>query len=910
MPSEKQPFYDPVPPTYDQAVAGSSRRREEAWSQRDEREAPQTESQGLLSNAGASSSRRPEGHRQTAGSDDDDDSVFDGLSDIDEADQVRQEMEEMDIEEPESSRSSWRKRIPFRLSLPRWNWPSLPRVRIQLPSREESSSDDNNESSGANETSETAAPAANTWTLNVPKFNSVLVIVTIARILALFIIIGFFYFLFSSGILSGPSAMEGRRRFNPTEVEKHIVKMVDPGRLREVVQEFASYAHLAGTEGDDVSSMVIKQMFTESDIPEVWDEKYNVYLNWPKEGGRAVEIMDGTGEKAVFSAVIEEDERHSESAGRQTFAFHGHSKSGDVKGPLVYANYGSRSDYQKLKDDGIDTNGSIALVRYYGSEDSPALKVCGAELAGFAGCIIYSDPADDGFVKGEEAPKGRYMPSDGVHRASVSLSNMVLGDVLTPGYASTMEEMQRLTPEDAPGLVGIPSLPIPWRDAQILLQNLKGHGKKVADEWKGGVPKVDEWWTGDKSSPIVRLKNEQDEQLKPIYNVYGRIKGLEQAAKSIIIGNHRDSFAFGAADPHSGTAVLVMVAALFGDLYRLGWRPLRTLEFMSWDGGAYNMIGSTEYVEKNVESLRQNAYAYINLDAAVTGNELHAGGSPAFKRVLLEVISHIQDPNLGKTLRQLWDERQGDIENLGTDSDYAAFQDIAGTSVLDIGFKGGMVPHQSSYDTFNLVDSVIDHEFTYHSMLSSIVGIIAFRLADRPIMPLDMRSYADKLGQWVDDLSKWIQEHPKTKDLKEDDKQLIRTDELKDSTEMIKGHIDLFDSWESMWDEAIRKSNGWEKTEIGAARDDYNNRMAMFETALLDLEDHDPRNGDPGGLPHRPQFRNVVYGPQLWPDGKNPTFPAIRDHIEAGDWAKARDAIQKASALLRKAATTLQIPHP
>lgn len=825
---EKTPFYDPVPPTYDEALAGSSRsRHDESWapprSPIDERNATETESQSLLpradhgGGASASSSRRPGGYRAPTVETDDEDSVFDSESDDDEADQVRREMEELEIEEPGRTRGSlWGKTIGFSLSLPRWKWswrPRLPRLPpIRLPSRASpsagESSDANDRHDNDNDDDETRSASTTTRQWALPKISRTLLIITFARLLALFIVLGFVYFLFASGFLTSlsPGMVNGGLRFDPEEVRVHIQQSVDPQRMRASVKLFSSYAHIAGTEGDYATAMDVQSMFSKIGLEQVEVDEYYVYLNYPRRDGRAVQIMDNSGKKAVWTAKLEEEERGGETAGRQTFAFHGHSKSGDVKGPLVYANYGSREDYKKLQDKGIVTKGAIALVRYYGSQTDRALKVKGAELAGFAGCIIYSDPADDGFLKGEVAPKGRYMPADGVQRGAVSLMSWVVGDVLTPGWESK-KNVPRMKVSEAPGLVKIPSLPLAWRDAQVLLQHLKGHGQKVPDEWKGGVPDVGEWWTGNSSSPIVRLQNEQDEvEQQPIWNVYGKIVGMEQSAKSIILGNHRDAWTFGSTDPHTGTAIMIELARILGDLVKRGWRPLRTIEFMSWDAEEYNLIGSTEYVEKNLESLRANAYAYINLDTVIYGNKLRAAGSPVMRKPLMRAIGRIMDPIQNATLKDLWNHHGSQLEGLGAGSDYVAFQDIAGTSSLDLEFSGERFPYHSNYDNFDLMEKVIDPGFTYHALMAQLVGLIMHDLADRAIMPFDMIGYGETLQKWIGDLEKWAkaqeraQKMEKSKDAaaKKEDHDSLSFKELKDAAKMITTNAEEFEKWEEI----------------------------------------------------------------------------------------------------------------
>lgn len=856
MPSEKQPFYDPVPPSYDEALAGGSRRDSTSA---DDPTHQHDESLSLLqrSDGHPASSRPPRGYQQPTAESDEEDSLFGGLVSDDEegeADQVRREMQAMEIEEPSSSLSSslWSKRIGL-LSLRNWtrnlSWrPRLPRIRIQLPSFPTETSPP--ESQGDEDNDESSAAARGRSRL-LPNINPMMAVINVARLIAIMIILWFVYILFAGKMFAGfGGRLNGGYRFNIDELKEYLQRSVDPTRLRNSVEHFTKYAHIAGTEGDYATAMDMESMFKNAGLEDIYMDTYHVYVNYPRQDGRAVQIMDQSGNKPIWSAKLEEEDRGKESAGRQTYAFHGHSKAGDVKGSLIYANYGSRDDYSKLKEMGINTDGAIALVRYYGSQTDRALKVRGAELAGFAGCIIYSDPADDGFLKCNAAPDGPCMPSDGVQRGAVSLMSHMVGDVLTPGWASR-EGLPRMKVNATAGLVGIPSLPLAWRDAQVLLQSLSGHGKKVPDEWKGGVPDVGEWWTGDSSSPIVRLQNEQDEnELQPIWNVYGKIIGMESAANSIILGNHRDAWSFGATDPHTGTAIMLELACIFGDLVSQGWRPLRTIEFMSWDAEEYNLIGSTEFVEDNLERLRTNAFAYINLDTAVSGTELRAAGSPVFEKSLYFALDRVVDPSTNKTLQEMWQGRGASLEGLGAGSDYVAFQDISGTSSLDLQFGGGVFPYHSSYDNFELVDRFVDPGFIYHKLLTQVVGLIMLDLSDQNILPFEMTSYARRLEEWIFDLEKWALDQGSPADGS------LSFQGLKDAAQVVKKNAEEFSQWELRWDEAIMAGGGWETSEVGEMRLEYNSRMAAFETALLDLE----MGGGVSGSFHGPQSLDSLKG--------------------------------------------------
>ncbi|SPO03990.1 related to glutamate carboxypeptidase II [Cephalotrichum gorgonifer] len=894
--------YDSAPPipTYDEAVAGGT-----AWDASSSRAA---ESQSLLpsQNRPGPSRRPPAGYRPPTVETEDDGSDWTSEEDDDETAQVRREIEELEIEEAEQrSRSIWGKRIPFSLSLPRWRWSlpfniprpniRLPRPSIRLPSR--AGDDTAGGGAGGEAPAESAEEAAETETgtrWKWPQVSGSGVVLAFARILVLMLLLGFLYLIFVSDFLNGMS-----RRLGPgsrpglEELRIFLHNSVNEDHLRKSVDHFTHYAHLAGTEGDYALAEDVREMFIRAGLEDVRMDQFQAYLNYPKADGRSVEILASDG-STIWKAKLEEEDVGGETAGTQTLAFHGHSKSGDVKGPLIYANYGSRSDYQTLKDSGIDTKGAIALVRYYGTQEDLSLKVKGAELAGFAGCIVYTDPADNGFKKGDVAPGGRYMPADGVQRGSVSLSRWVIGDVLSPGWAST-ENTRRIMMEDSAALPRIPSLPLSSRDAVNLLTRLKGSGTGVPRDWVGGVPGVKEWWTGDASSPIVRLRNQQDEvQTQPIFNVYAKIEGIEQGERSIIIGNHRDSFSLGATDPHSGTAVMIELARVMGDLRARGWIPLRTIEFMSFDAKEYNMIGSTEYVEANEKELRENAYAYVNIDRAVVGSDFRASGSPVFNNLLLRVLDRMWDPGFNTTLRDLWNKGHKTMGALGSDGDCVPFQTIVGTSSIDLGFVGERYPEGSTYNTFDFVERNIDPGFVYHRMMTEVVGLMVLELSDRYILPFDIGHYASRLEAYVKSLEKWAAGRAK----RDGSAKALDVGPLTGAAKELKKMARDFGAWEMEWDGKVMGSGGWETSAMNTLRKSYNDRMAAFETKLLDAE----------GIPGRTQFKHVVYGPSRWEDTSTSQFPAIRALVEDGEWEEVDKLVRKTAGIIADA-TKLLIPE-
>ncbi|KAL8914942.1 MAG: hypothetical protein Q9171_000569 [Xanthocarpia ochracea] len=713
--------------------------------------------------------------------------------------------------------------------------------------------------------------------------------IIVGRIFAIFLVVFIIWLFFVSNLFAVRNTRMANM-FDPENLRTYILNHLDADNIRHNLQYATKYDHMAGTEGSYSHAIWVETAFHQAGLEHVGLEKFEVYLNNPKIGGRRVAIIHPP-ELKWFAKIEEELVYPIEFGAQQTPVFHGHSKSGNVTGPLVYANYGSREDFKTLADSGVNLEGSIALVRYYGTQGDRALKVKAAELAGALGCIIYSDPAEDGFLKGETYPKGRYMPDDGVQRGSVAMSSWVVGDVLSPGYASLPGERRREPVENNPGLVNIPSIPLAWRDAQKLLQALKGHGKKITDTKAiGGVPDV-EWWTGDSGSPTVLLMNDQDEREREgIYNVLGKLTGAEQPEKTIVVGNHRDAWCFGGADPGSGTAVLLEVIRIFGELRTAGWRPRRTIEFASWDGEEYNMIGSTEHVENRIEDLRSDAFAYLNVDVAVVGTEFKAQG-PIFESALKRVLDRVTDPQDGnRTFLQIWEENKTTMAGLGSGSDYVAFLDLAGTSSIDMGFDGPPFPYHSCYDNFDWMNLFGDPGFQYHKSLAQIWALLIIDMADRPLLPFDMNVYAREVAKYVNDLDKYI----RSKAAKSSP--AIDLSSLKSASNDFVINAKRFEDWGAAWETTVRKSGGFEANTLARQRLAHNTKMADFETKLLDVD---------GGLPGREQFKHIIFAPQLWDTYGTSYFPGVRDAVEEGEWELAQRQVEKAARILRDAAGML-----
>ncbi|KAF2432389.1 N-acetylated-alpha-linked acidic dipeptidase [Tothia fuscella] len=759
----------------------------------------------------------------------------------------------------------------------------------------------------------------------------------IARLLGLFIVIALGYALFVFELMPNARNAMGQM-FDPEGIRVYAQAQVNRSRIEEHLRHIASFNHVAGTEGSRYLGKWIEGLFYKSSMEEVRMDKYYAYLNYPQAGGRRVAIVDPP--EMSWHARLEEDPVYPDggSARANTAAFHGHSRTGDVTGPLIYVNYGSKADYKRFYDSGININGTIALVRYYGSQSDRALKVKAAEEWGVKGVLIYSDPADDGFVQGKVWPAGPWRPSDSVQRGTVSMMSWVVGDVLTPGWAST-KDAKRISKDNNPGLVNIPSLPLAWRDAQKLLQSLKGHGTQLPEEWIGGVPDIEEWWSGDLKSPLVNLKNEQEEQEKqPIYNVMGSFVGVEIGAKKIVVGNHRDSWCFGAADPGSGTAIMLEVIEVLGKLREQGWRPLRTIEFASWDAEEYNMIGSTEYVEDHIDTLRRDGIAYLNVDVGVVGPNFWAAASPLYKTALLRVLDRVSDPIRNETLRALFQRRGTGLEGLGSGSDYVAFQDMAGMSSIDFGFEGEKehsFPYHSCYETFEWMSQYGDPGFVYHKLLAEVWVLLILELSQELILPFDLNDYAEAMGGYITSLHDYA-EKKGAPWADENGKGGFDVAPLYAAQQTFTEKAKYFHEWQNWWYSQVYGRGGLETNTLSIQRRARNNILSHFETELLDLTpaEQDPpeeeRHGVSGfftalikgglrakngttadeeegeGQGERGQFKHVVFGPQKWSGYDVGFFPKIRDEIEVGNWTEAQRLVDRVAGIVKNACERLQ----
>ena len=430
--------------------------------------------------------------------------------------------------------------------------------------------------------------------------------------------------------IAAPRSVGGKEQFRAVPA---------PKSAREHLRRLTLEPHIAGTKEDYATAIYVRDQLRSYGLNAELKE-YDVWLPYPNTPSIVELITNRTQRLSVTEAVVPGDPTSSNP--KITPLFNGYSASGDVTGPLVYANYGLPGDYEDLKKVGVDVTGKIVIVRYGNSFRGVKAKV--AQDHGAIGCIIYSDPADDGYMQGDVYPKGPWRPVASGQRGSVQYLFDYPGDPLTPGKPS-IAGVPRLKPEEATDLTKIPVQPIAYDVAKTLIAPLRGPVRPKG--FQGGLPLA--YHVGGTPDVKVRLKTDMDYKQRTIWDVVARIDGSQDKDRWVVLGNHRDAWVFGAVDPNSGTASMLEVGRGYGELLKKGWTPKRTIILCSWDAEEYGLIGSTEWAEENADELREKAVAYLNVDVAVSGGNFGAYSVPSLWKLIRDVTRDVKDPKTGKT---------------------------------------------------------------------------------------------------------------------------------------------------------------------------------------------------------------------------------------------------------------------
>ncbi len=539
----------------------------------------------------------------------------------------------------------------------------------------------------------------------------------------------------------------------------------DPANLRAYMQRMSARPHHVGSPYDKDNAEWLLARLQEFGL-RASIETFDVLFPTPRE--RAVEML----EPSRFTAALEEPavpiDPTSAQRAEQLPTYNAYSADGDVTAPLVYVNYGVPADYEELDRMGVSVKGAIVIARYGGAWRGTKPKV--AAEHGAVGCLIYSDPGDDGYASGLVFPAGPMRPRDGVQRGSVMDMVVYPGDPLTPGVGAT-RDARRLPLSDAVTITKIPVQPLSYADARPLLEALAG--RTVPPAWRGGLPIAYHVGPGPAK---VHLKLKFNWDLKPLYDVVARIPGGVYPDEWIIRGNHHDAWVNGAEDPLSGTSALLEEARGLGALVRQGWKPKRTIVLCFWDGEEPGLLGSTEWAEAHAAELATHGAVYINSDGNGRG-QLQASGSHTLEKFVNSVARDIQDPEAKISVWDRWrffriaaagapadgadreDPRHGAdlrIGALGSGSDYSAFLDHLGIASLDLGFGGedrGGIYH-SIYDDFYWYTHFSDTDFVYGRALAQTAGTAVMRLADADLLPLDFDNFTATVGRYVREVEK------------------------------------------------------------------------------------------------------------------------------------------------------------
>jgi len=629
-------------------------------------------------------------------------------------------------------------------------------------------------------------------------------------------------------------------------------------RLKEYMRVLSAVPHHVGSAADRRNAEWIRDQLKSWGLDAKLEE-FDVLFPTPKE--RVLEL--NSPEKYVAKLkepVLAEDPDSGDE--NQLPTYNAYSGDGDVTAPLVYVNYGVPDDYEQLAKMGVDVKGKIVIARYGASWRGIKPKV--AYEHGAVGCLIYSDPKEDGYYQGDVYPKGPYRPDFGVQRGSVMDMPIHPGDPLTPGWGAT-KGARRLSRDEAKVLMKIPVLPISYGDAQPLLKTLGG--QVVPESWRGALPFT--YHVGP-STATVRLKVMSDWGLRTIYNVVARIEGSTYPDEWVIRGNHHDAWVNGADDPVSGMAAVLEEARAFGELIKQGWRPKRTILFCAWDGEEPGLLGSTEWAEQHADELTQKAVVYINSDSTGKGS-LGVSGSHTLERFINDVARSVNDP---KGKGSLWDSmrtrrgRQSREEEpradlrigaLGSGSDYTAFLDHLGIASLNVGIggEGGGGIYHSVYDSFAWYTRFSDATFEYGRALVQAAGTMTMRFADAQILPFEFTNFAETVGNYVDEVGKLP-------------KQNVDLAPLQKAVAKLKQSADGYDR-------AIRAAvlSG----SLPADARELNRLLYQSERKLL----------SEAGLPRREWFKHQIYAPGFYTGYGVKTLPGVREALEQKNWAEAAE---------------------
>ena len=657
-------------------------------------------------------------------------------------------------------------------------------------------------------------------------------------------------------------------------IEEQFKAIPTPAEARRQLRILTAQPHLAGSERNNELARYIANEWKNQGLEDVVIRRYDVFSSEPKE--TMLEMVTPTHYRATLREAPYDQDPDSKNPNIST-AWIGMSTSGDITAPVIYAHSGNPADFALLRKNGIDVRGKIVLVRYSNPYSYRGFKALTAEKEGAAAILIYSDPAEDGYGKGKVFPNGPWGPETHFQRGAIEYDFQQAGDPTTPGWPS-LPGAKHIPTEASPAVPKIMALPLSWHDARPLLENMDG--PTAPRDWQGGLP-----FTYHLGGKRVRahLKIQMEETLKANYVVEGRIRGSEYPDQWVLVGNHRDAWVFGAADPGSGTAAMLEVTRGMGKLAKQGIRPRRTMLFLSWDGEETSFAGSAEWSEQFAHELWQKAVAYLNVDIGVAGPDFAGNSVGSLAPLLVEASKGLRDPS-GQSLYETWhvsraktlkeaDETDPVTDfnlaetRIGSGSDYAALLDHVGVPVMDVTFDGPYGVYHSAYDDFYWMDHFGDPGFRYHAVMAQLLGILALRLSNADLLPYDFGSYGAHIREYLNTLAK-------------------KSDLSKLDLESLHEAIDEFERGGKILNESVQTAleSG---TLDSLLADQINRGMMSIERNWL----------APGGIPGRPWYKHLLYACRQ--TYAHLELPGLTEAAESGDMPLAQQQAALLGAALR-----------
>ncbi len=715
-------------------------------------------------------------------------------------------------------------------------------------------------------------------------------------------------FSFSALAQTNPLAGFGKAAAEAQQsTEKKFDALLNAKNIDQYIKDLSAVPHHVASPGGEANTKYIAEKLKSWGFD---TEVETFYVLFPTPVTRELEMTGSRNFKALLKEPALKEDATSGQAG-QLPIYNCWSADGDVTSELVYVNYGVPADYEMLERLGINVKGKIVIAKYGRSWRGIKPKV--AQEHGAIGCIIYSDPKDDGYYQGDVYPRGPYKPEYGAQRGSVEDMPVYPGDPLTPNIGAT-KDAKRLDRKDAGNLLKIPVIPISYADAQPLLESLEG--QVVPEGWRGGLPIT--YHVGP-SKNKVHLKLAFDWQVRPVHNIIAKLKGSELPDEWVIRGNHHDAWVNGAADPISGLASLLEEARAVGELVKTGYKPKRTLVYCAWDGEEPGLLGSTEWVEFHAEELKQKAVLYINTDGNGRGF-LYAGGSQALEPAFTEIAKDVNDPQTNTTVferkrsndiinaagnaakKELLNKKTFDLAALGAGSDYSPFFQHLGISSMNIAFGGedNGGEYHSVYDSYDMYRRFKDPTFEYGVALAKVCGRTTLRFANAEVLPYDFRSLQKTIGKYVTEVVSLADDMRETTTVENQvikEKHYVTGNNVtasllapatKDEVPYL-SFASLQNAVTALEKATTALANVINTGNMPATRkNELNNKLYHAEQALLTKD----------GLPRRGWYRHSIYAPGFYTGYGVKTLPGIREAIEQRNWKEAQEQIESTAAAI------------